>query len=69
MLALVTGVAALTLATPAQAATTDESTPPVLFVGVTGLRWDDVSTLTTPTLWQLSREGAPYDSALRPDRG
>ncbi len=69
VLALVAGLAALTFATPAQAATppsptapatsTDaEPTPPVLLVGVTGLRWDDVTTLTTPALWNLSREGA-----------
>ena len=65
VLALVAGVAALTFATPAQAAAPAPSTsadadptPPVLLVGVTGLRWDDVTTLTTPALWDLSREGA-----------
>ncbi|WP_426594036.1 hypothetical protein ACPPVS_00860 [Cellulomonas sp. McL0617] len=60
VLALVAGVAGLTLAGPAQAAptATAEAAPPVLLVGVTGLRWDDVGALTTPALWSLSREGA-----------
>lgn len=31
---------------------------PVVLVGVTGLRWDDVTALTTPALWGLSRTGA-----------
>src|SRR6188768_831080 len=50
------------MATPAQAApvapAADEASPPVLLVGVTGMRWDDVTTLTTPALWSLSREGS-----------
>ncbi|WP_456824055.1 hypothetical protein [Cellulomonas sp. P5_E12] len=54
VLTLVLGLAGLLLATPAQAA--DE--PPVLLVGVTGVRWDDVTTLTTPALWSVSREGS-----------
>lgn len=63
VLVLVAGVAALTFATPAQAAPAPsapatEPAAPVLLVGVTGLRWDDVTTLTTPALWNLSREGA-----------
>ncbi len=59
MLLVVSGVAALTLAVPAQAASDPgDGPPPVLLVGVTGLRWDDVTTLTTPALWNLSREGA-----------
>ncbi|AEE47715.1 hypothetical protein Celf_3607 [Cellulomonas fimi ATCC 484] len=36
----------------------DASTAPVVLVGVTGLRWDDVTTLTTPALWDLSRDGS-----------
>ncbi len=51
---LVLSIAGTLLATPAQAA--DE--PPVLLVGVTGMRWDDVTTLTTPALWSMSREGS-----------
>ncbi|MDM7855191.1 hypothetical protein [Cellulomonas alba] len=39
-------------------ATPGGSSAPVVFVGVTGLRWDDVSTLTTPTLWNLSRDAS-----------
>ncbi|MET0789511.1 MAG: hypothetical protein ABWY33_09735 [Cellulomonas sp.] len=54
VLVLLLSVAGMLLATPAQAA--DE--PPVLLVGVTGVRWDDVTTLTTPALWSLSREGS-----------
>ena len=46
VLALVLSLAGILLATPAQAA--DE--PPVLLVGMTGVRWDDVTTLTTPAL-------------------
>src|SRR3954463_1963870 len=59
VLALVSGIAALTTATPVQAApAAGDGAPPILLVGVTGLRWDDVTTLTTPALWNLSREGA-----------
>ncbi|WP_456789155.1 hypothetical protein [Cellulomonas sp. P5_C5] len=54
VLALVLSLAGILFATPAQAA--DE--PPVLLVGMTGVRWDDVTTLTTPALWSLSREGS-----------
>lgn len=54
VLVLLLSVAGMLLATPAQAA----DDPPVLLVGVTGVRWDDVTTLTTPALWSLSREGS-----------
>ncbi len=54
VLTLVLSLAGILLATPAQAA--DE--PPVLLVGMTGVRWDDVTTLTTPALWSMSREGS-----------
>ncbi|WP_200940595.1 hypothetical protein [Cellulomonas sp. Leaf334] len=54
VLTLVLSLAGILFATPAQAA--DE--PPVLLVGMTGVRWDDVTTLTTPALWSLSREGS-----------
>ena len=70
VLVLLLSVAGMLLATPAQAA----DDPPVLLVGVTGVRWDDVTTLTTPALWSLSREGsiglvagAPHDE--KPLRG
>lgn len=42
-------------ATATATATPSETAAPVLLVGVTGLRWDDVSTLATPALWDLSR--------------
>lgn len=31
---------------------------PVVVIGMTGLRWDDVSLLGTPALWSLSREAS-----------
>lgn len=31
---------------------------PVVLVGITGVRWDDVQTLSTPALWDLSRTAA-----------
>ncbi len=43
---------------PVVAAEVGATTAPVVLVGVTGLRWDDVTTLTTPTLWDLSRDGS-----------
>ncbi|MGN8244543.1 hypothetical protein ACTHAM_001447 [Cellulomonas soli] len=36
----------------------DAGTTPVVLVGVTGVRWDDVTTLTTPALWSLSRSAS-----------
>jgi hypothetical protein len=63
--ALVTGLltallAGLLAAAPAAATTspdepTDDGTAPVVLVGTTGLRWEDVRTLSTPVLWELSR--------------
>ncbi|MCM0639631.1 hypothetical protein [Cellulomonas wangsupingiae] len=58
--ALLAAVAVL-LGPPAQAL--DPAVPepvpgPVVLVGVAGLRWDDVGALTTPALWDLSREGS-----------
>ncbi|QGQ18173.1 hypothetical protein GC089_01435 [Cellulomonas sp. JZ18] len=38
---------------------------PVVLVGVTGLRWDDVGSLTTPALWELSRGGSVGTVAAR----
>lgn len=56
-------LAALTvlLGAPAQALDPPVAEPvpgPVVLVGVTGLRWDDLGVLTTPALWELSREGS-----------
>lgn len=42
-----------------------EDAPPVVLVGTTGLRWDDLGSLTTPSLWTLSREGAVGTVAAR----
>ena len=55
--ALVTGLAVL-VGAPAHAAEPDAAPGPVVLVGVTGLRWDDIGSLTTPALWGLSREGS-----------
>ena len=33
---------------------------PVVLVGLTGVRWDDVRTLATPGLWDLSRFAEQY---------
>lgn len=53
------GAAALGVTTPATAADdTGEAAAPVVLVGVTGVRWDDVQTLSTPALWDLSRTAA-----------
>jgi hypothetical protein len=38
---------------------------PVVLVGVTGLRWDDLGSLTTPELWELSREAAVGTTVVR----
>ena len=54
VLILELSLAGILLATPAKAA----EEPPVLLVGMTGVRWDDVTTLTTPALWSLSRDGS-----------
>ncbi|WP_249667406.1 hypothetical protein [Cellulomonas fengjieae] len=57
VLTLVLALVGVFLVTPAQAAD-DPAPAPVLLVGVTGVRWDDVTTLTTPALWSMSREGS-----------
>lgn len=38
---------------------------PVVLIGVTGLRWDDLGSLTTPALWDLSRAGALGTTVVR----
>jgi hypothetical protein len=38
---------------------------PVVLIGVTGLRWDDLGSLTTPTLWGLSRQAAVGTTVVR----
>lgn len=51
--------------TPAVAPTDDDDIPPIVIVGVTGLRWDDLGSLTTPALWELSRSGSVGSSVVR----
>lgn len=46
-------------------AATDPATGPVVVVGATGLRWDDVGALTTPGLWDLSRTGSVGTVSVR----
>lgn len=38
---------------------------PVVLVGVTGVRWDDLGSLTTPSLWELSRSAAVGTTVVR----
>lgn len=38
---------------------------PVVLVGVTGLRWDDLGSLTTPALWELSRTASLGTTVVR----
>lgn len=38
---------------------------PVVLVGVSGLRWDDVGSLTTPALWELSRRASLGTNVVR----
>jgi len=70
---LATGLALVVLLTglgptsPAAAAE-QETDAPVVLVGVTGLRWDDIGSLTTPALWSLSREGSVGTSVVRSKR-
>lgn len=55
---------AVTTAPTATAGTAGTGSPVVL-VGLTGLRWDDLGSLTTPALWSLSREGAVGTTVVR----
>ncbi|GEA87659.1 hypothetical protein [Cellulomonas cellasea] len=57
------GLAAASAAGAPSAVPTDA--PPVVLIGTTGLRWDDLGSLTTPALWTLSREGAVGTVAAR----
>src|SRR5580692_5260912 len=57
--ALLTSGAALAAATPA-AARTPQAAPArhVVIVGLSGLRWSDLSPAATPTLWRLAGQGS-----------
>jgi len=66
-------LAVLALATPARAAPVSASTAPtsrhVVVVGLSGLRWSDVSQARTPTLWRLAGQGSAgnlVDYAVKP---
>ncbi len=60
---LVLAVLAGSLSTGAARAATDDRA--VVLVGTTGLRWDDVTQLGTPTLWRLSQEASLGNLAVR----
>ncbi|QTE31218.1 hypothetical protein J4E96_00495 [Pengzhenrongella sicca] len=63
---IVTALATFAGASPAAAAATEAAEPgPVVVVGMTGLRWEDVGALTTPALWDLSRTGSVGTVAAR----
>ncbi|HEX5295186.1 MAG TPA: hypothetical protein VFX25_40470, partial [Streptosporangiaceae bacterium] len=49
--------AVLAVATPAQAAETPKAQH-VVVVGLSGLRWSDVTEARTPTLWRLAGQGS-----------
>ncbi|MCL3863244.1 hypothetical protein [Actinotalea sp. K2] len=54
------------LATPPPAAPAEVADEPaVVLIGTTGLRWDDVGTLSTPALWDLSRDASVGTVAAR----
>ena len=50
--------AVLALATPARAAEPPPRAQHVVVVGLSGLRWSDVSATRTPTLWRLAGQGS-----------
>jgi hypothetical protein len=55
---LATGAALLATSSPAKAATTQAPARHVVIVGLSGLRWSDLSPSVTPTLWQLADQGS-----------
>lgn len=59
LLAALAGLAAVTglAAGPARAAATPRARP-VVFIGVPGLRWTDISASATPALWRLAARGS-----------
>ncbi|HEY3437793.1 MAG TPA: hypothetical protein VGK35_08910 [Actinotalea sp.] len=52
-------------ATPAPEPPLADDSPRLVLVGVTGIDWEDVHTLSTPGLWALSREGSLGTVAAR----
>jgi len=67
VLALIAAVVALALATPpADAQRQSQTTPsPVLFLGIPGLRWSDISGADTPTLYGLLDQGSVASLSVR----
>jgi hypothetical protein len=55
--------AVLALATPARAAETPPRAQHVVVVGLSGLRWSDVSATKTPELWRLAGQGSVATSS------
>ena len=51
-------LAALALAQPAQASSAPPRAQHVVVVGLSGLRWSDVSAARTPALWRLAGQGS-----------
>jgi hypothetical protein len=66
-LALLAGIAGLVgrPGGPAQAVDEPAGQPVVVVIGVSGLRWDDVQTLSTPALWEVSRRASIGTLAAR----
>jgi hypothetical protein len=62
LLACLLAVLAVAGSSPAHAQTAANPTPPtarhVVVVGISGLRWSDVSATATPTLWRLAGQGS-----------
>lgn len=55
---VVAGTTAARDANPAQAAATASTAPPVVIIGIPGLRWTDMSAAATPALWRLAGRGS-----------
>ena len=63
VLAALAGV--VTFAAPAQSSAAAAPDSPVVVVGTTGLRWDDVDRERTPHLWSLLERGSVADLSIR----
>ena len=62
-------LAVLALATPANASAQPPTAQHVVVVGLSGLRWSDVSAARTPALWRLAGQGSAgnlVDYAVKP---
>ena len=62
-------LAVLALATPANASAPPPTAQHVVVVGLSGLRWSDVSAARTPALWRLAGQGSAgnlVDYAVKP---